>query len=289
MSRQSQGRFARRIRLGFLVCLFVSSLLMPVAAYAATPASVSEELNLRSGPGRTYAVLAVMPAGAPVQITGEEFEGWYPVTYNDLNGWAYAEYIAIGGAATGSAATGNSGTRGAATVVTSLLNMRSGPGMGYGVVAQLPFGTTVQIVGDPKSGDGRTWLEVQARGYGQGWVAAEYLDAGESPPTEQAPAPAAATPAPAPASSGNEIIDIITEAANKYGQSPSAMIAVARCESNLNPNAVNRSSGASGLFQFMPGTWRTTPFASYSIFDPWASANAAGWMWSVGRRGEWVC
>ena len=23
--------------------------------------------------------------------------------------------------------------------------------------------------------------------------------------------------------------------------------------------------------------------------DAWASANAAGWMWSVGRRGEWVC
>ncbi len=33
----------------------------------------------------------------------------------------------------------------------------------------------------------------------------------------------------------------------------------------------------------------TTPYAAYSIFDPWASANAAAWMWSVGRRGEWVC
>jgi soluble lytic murein transglycosylase-like protein len=67
------------------------------------------------------------------------------------------------------------------------------------------------------------------------------------------------------------------------------MIAIARCESGLNPQAYNRSSGASGLFQFLPGTWRTTPFASYSIFDPWASANAAAWMWSQGRRGEWVC
>jgi soluble lytic murein transglycosylase-like protein len=85
------------------------------------------------------------------------------------------------------------------------------------------------------------------------------------------------------------IVAIITDAAKRYNQSPEAMIAVARCESNLDPNAYNRSSGASGLFQFLPGTWRTTPYASANIFDPVASANAAAWMWSVGRRGEWVC
>ena len=103
------------------------------------------------------------------------------------------------------------------------------------------------------------------------------------------PAPAPEAVAPPPASSGNPIIDIITEAANRYGQSPSAMLAVARCESGLNPAAVNARSGASGLFQFLPGTWRTTPFASSPILDAWANANAAAWMWSVGRRGEWVC
>ena len=95
--------------------------------------------------------------------------------------------------------------------------------------------------------------------------------------------------APAPAPAGNNIIAIITAAAQRYGQSPTAMIAVARCESGLNPLAVNRSSGASGLFQFLPSTWRTTPYASSSIFDATANANAAAWMWSVGRRREWVC
>lgn len=286
MSRHSQRMPLRYLRLGLLVCLFLTSLVMPVAALAAESASVSEELNLRSGPGLSYRILAVMPAGSSVEITGEEFEGWYPVVYGDVNGWAYAEYIAIGGAAATAASTGSSGTRGAATVVTNLLNLRSGPGTNYSVVAQLPYGTTVQIIGDPKAGNGYTWIEVQARGFGQGWVSAQYLDAGEAP----ASAPAEAAPAPAaPASSGNPIIDIITAAANKYGQSPSAMIAVARCESNLDPNAVNRSSGASGLFQFLPGTWRSTPYASQSIFDATANANAAGWMWSVGRRGEWVC
>ncbi len=101
--------------------------------------------------------------------------------------------------------------------------------------------------------------------------------------------PGNAAPVAAPVGGSNDIIAIITAAARRYGQSPSAMIAVARCESTLNPRAVNRSSGASGLFQFLPSTWRTTPYAAQSIFDPVASANAAAWMWSVGRRREWVC
>ena len=62
----------------------------------------------------------------------------------------------------------------------------------------------------------------------------------------------------------------------------------ARCESNLYRYAHN-PSGASGLFQFLPSTWRSTPFGRYSIFDPYANALAAGWMHTRGRGGEWVC
>jgi len=64
---------------------------------------------------------------------------------------------------------------------------------------------------------------------------------------------------------------------------------VARCESGYNPGAYNPRSGASGLFQFLPSTWRTTPYAAASIFDPWASAQAARWMFDRGRASEWVC
>jgi hypothetical protein len=63
----------------------------------------------------------------------------------------------------------------------------------------------------------------------------------------------------------------------------------ARCESHLYRYAQNRSSEASGLFQFLPSTWATTPFARFSIFSPYANALAAGWMHAQGRGGEWVC
>ena len=279
-------------RLALLALLLLGVLATPTAAQAATV--VREELNLRSGPGLGYRVLTVMPSGAAVTLAGNPAEGWYPLVYNGFAGWAYGVYLAIDG--------GGGGARSAATVITAWLNLRGGPGLGQSIIAGLPYGTTVEVLGNPQAADGYSWFQVRVAGVGSGWVAGQYLDLGAPLATTQAPAPspapptppppAAATPAPpapARASSGNAIVDIITDAANRYGQSPTAMLAIARCESGLDPNAYNRSSGASGLFQFLPGTWRTTPYASSSIFDPWANANAAAWMWSVGRRGEWSC
>src|SRR5690606_15519931 len=89
--------------------------------------------------------------------------------------------------------------------------------------------------------------------------------------------------------SEGEIIDLIYEAAAYYGQPADDMLRVARCESLLNPSLIHPAYQASGLFQFLPGTWATTPYASFYILDPVANAYAAAWMWSVGRRGEWVC
>lgn len=63
---------------------------------------------------------------------------------------------------------------------------------------------------------------------------------------------------------------------------------IARCESGVYPLARN-PSGASGLFQFMPGTFAGTPFGGLSIWSPYANALAAGWMFARGRASAWVC
>ena len=192
------------VTIAMVVLVLAGSLLL-----AATPANAqvddqsgdrqtSDNLNLRSGPSLEDDVLVVMPAGSTVAITGEVENGFYPVTYQDLAGFAHGDYL---------------------------------------------------------------------------------TDAAEAP-------------AESPVDSGstsNDMVQIIYDAAAMYGQSGDDMLRVAQCESGLNPSAVNSSSNASGLFQFLPSTWATTPYASQDIFDPVANAEAASWMWSEGRRNEWVC
>lgn len=53
--------------------------------------------------------------------------------------------------------------------------------------------------------------------------------------------------------------------------------------------AKNRHSTAKGLFEFLDTTWTSTPFGTFSVYDPYANALAAGWMHEHERGGEWVC
>jgi hypothetical protein len=59
-------------------------------------------------------------------------------------------------------------------------------------------------------------------------------------------------------------------------------LAVMDCESRGDPEAYNPSSGASGLFQFLPGTWAVASaragFAGASVFDPEANIGSADWL-----------
>jgi len=64
---------------------------------------------------------------------------------------------------------------------------------------------------------------------------------------------------------------------------------VAWCESRYHPNSVNSSSGAAGLFQFLPSTWAFTPWAGYSPFDPVINSRAAAWLYNRSGPNQWVC
>ncbi len=55
-------------------------------------AKVAETLNLRAGPSKNEAVLAVAPAGAQVVI-GQD--GWVPVWYEGRQGWMWAEFLKV--------------------------------------------------------------------------------------------------------------------------------------------------------------------------------------------------
>lgn len=111
-----------------------------------------------------------------------------------------------------------------------------------------------------------------------------------SAPPAAAPAP---TPPPAPgivAGTASAIQQIILDAFASLGSAAQQWaLRVAKCESNYNPYAVNRSSGASGLFQFLPSTWAGTPQRAQSVFDPVANAQAAAWLYQRYGPSQWSC
>jgi uncharacterized protein YraI len=298
-----------------------------VAADAGTQPATTANLNLRAAPTLDAEILDVIPSGAAIEVLGASENGFFPVAFEGEQGYSHGDYISgvassapapadQDAAAPESVPVGDVAT-GTATVVGGRLYIRNGPGLDAAVVTVISDGAVVELRGDaqnnyyPISYDGNT-----------GWVSADFLalegaapaaPATEAPATE-APAevpvtevpteaPATEVPTEAPATEAptepvvdgsdgyteDEIIQIIYAAADQYGQPREDMLRVARCESVLDPNAVNPSSNASGLFQFLPSTWATTPYAEQDIFDPVANAEAAAWMWDNGRRGEWTC
>jgi hypothetical protein len=82
-----------------------------------------------------------------------------------------------------------------------------------------------------------------------------------------------------------------------YNVDERTLVRKARCETGgtFSPFAANPRSSARGLFQFLTtprgGTWATTPYRRFSVFDRYANALAAAWMHSadVRRGGEWEC
>jgi septal ring factor EnvC (AmiA/AmiB activator) len=83
------------------------------------------------------------------------------------------------------------------------------------------------------------------------------------------------------------ILQLIRAAAARFGANADQMVRVATCESGLNPRAYDRGSGASGLFQFMPGTFYG--HGGHDIWDPSDQSNVAAQMFSQGQAGAWAC
>ena len=69
---------------------------VPVGDAATGSATTTAGLNLRQGPGTTYAVITVMPTGAAVELRGEAQNGYYPLSYNGTTGWAAGSWLSIG-------------------------------------------------------------------------------------------------------------------------------------------------------------------------------------------------
>lgn len=91
-------------------------------------------------------------------------------------------------------------------------------------------------------------------------------------------------PTPSPSAGAASLTGILAAAAHEFGLDPGYLIAVAHCESTLDPNAVN-PAGYYGLFQFDDGTWAAYGYGS--IFDPVAQARTAARLLAAGQASRW--
>jgi soluble lytic murein transglycosylase-like protein len=80
------------------------------------------------------------------------------------------------------------------------------------------------------------------------------------------------------------VTDIIYAAAAEFGLEGGYLVAVASCESGLDPGAVN-PAGYHGLFQFDEQTWAAYGYGS--IYDPVAQARTAAELLAAGQSSRW--
>jgi len=122
-------------------------------------------LNVRSGPGTTYAILGSLKHGEKLSVTTEN-SSWYKLTFNGKTGYISASYVKDEPVSTAPPASEQkTGTVNA----PDGLNVRSGPGTSNAVIGGLAHGAKVTITG--QSGD---WYKIKY-GNTEAWVSSAYV------------------------------------------------------------------------------------------------------------------
>jgi soluble lytic murein transglycosylase-like protein len=90
--------------------------------------------------------------------------------------------------------------------------------------------------------------------------------------------------------SKEEIIQLIKDYSEEYNVSPQLPLAIAKCESGYNQYSKNKSSTASGVYQWLSSSWSNQPAArgGVSVFDADANVKAAVWLIAHGKTSPWA-
>ncbi|HOL16976.1 MAG TPA: N-acetylmuramoyl-L-alanine amidase [Bacillota bacterium] len=151
---------AKKYILPGLLLLLLLSMALPAAA---RPLIVEADLlNVRSGPGTNYGVLAQIPRGTVVTAVGASGTWARVILPDGKAGWVSSPY------------TMAYDPPRYAIVEVDLLHVRSGPGTNYGIVNRLSRNTAVAVLQEQNS-----WLRVILPGGSQGWIAGWYTAVAE--------------------------------------------------------------------------------------------------------------
>lgn len=146
----------------------------------------SDGVRVRSEPNLSGAILGSVSTGDVVWLTGASTEAdgyvWIPITVQgqgNLAGYAAAMYFERPDG-------GDGWIRGTQIHVTSdNVNLRSGAGLGHGVIGSFNTNTNATVNDGPRSADGYTWYNISIGGMTgwmvDAWLAEGHTGGGENP------------------------------------------------------------------------------------------------------------
>ena len=222
----------------------------PGVAPATGTARTTAPLNFRSGPSTADRVIAVIPAGTTISLTGQSANGFLSASYNGANGWAYAQFLDTGGStpppAPTPAPTPDPAPTGTAQVTTAL-NLRAGPSTSDRSLMVMPAGATVSLTGQSANG----FLSVTYNGV-SGWAYGQFLSTSGAPAPSTPPAPA-----PDPSASWQAVTTAGLNLRSNPNMSATVLLVI--------PAGATVTVTGGGQNGFLP--------VSYSGRTGWASAN----------------
>ena len=140
-------------------------------------------LNLRSSAGTTATSVGSLAVGAQLTIASGPIAAsgynWYQVnSASGQTGWVIVDALELVPAAN---VEFNAGDQ--VVVFDGPVNLRSAAGTSATVVQSLPQETLLTVLGGPSANGGHAWYQVQTADSVAGWVAADFIEAVDTPTT----------------------------------------------------------------------------------------------------------
>ena len=132
----------------------------------------ASDVNLRTGPGAEYEVVATLPPDTALTVTGGEVNAFIPVKVDGTFGWVAAEWVELG--AVTLEQTASPSQPGTATAIEAV-DLRDAPLDEAAAMGTIPSVAVVTLTGEAQDG----FLRVIHNGQ-EGWADAAYLEVADN-------------------------------------------------------------------------------------------------------------
>jgi uncharacterized protein YgiM (DUF1202 family) len=240
-------------------------------------------LNVRSGPDVSFSRVTVVYNGQPVVLLGHwATNNWVKIRlYSGVEGWVNSAYLNTSVPVSELPVLGGTPPpvkpeqpiyQATAVVITGALNVRTGPGISYGVATVVRSGDQVVLLGRNSTG---SWVKIKTSTNVEGWVNASLVST--SVPVNELPVVDGSPP---------EASAVVTVSAANVRTGPGGQYdVVAILYQGQAVSLLGRSSGSNWLYVRLGNGQEgwikvisvqvNVPIASLPVIEPGAPSNAA--------------